>query len=493
MSVDKFEQKLREKFEGVSIPPSPELWGNIESRIPQKDKKRGVIWLWAGGISIAASLAVWLWLSNVNLQTPLEIESGMSQVEESNNMSEEKLEQIESPNRVLEDFTDDLVSNSTTGVKPSETRSGTKPSFVERTSDRRVEDERSAAQNTQTSATPNKNLNQVPSKAYAIRAIDHSIADWRLADFYLEKLISGEIPSLSGLETNWWEELEELPLAEESVPRWAINIQAGQDLIGDVNPSLGKTEADPPQTFSNEFASNDDLLGLADHVQFARNPNPVFSQDGVDQATLISYPTQESRFKLVGEYNLEGNWSIRSGLGLGISNQGGLTQANVVYNSTASPGADFDGEWSYNDGPSLQNIQLEVPITLQYKIARPKGAIVLGSGFSFNRNLNNLSQARYFRANQDYSTSLRTVFSFSDQANTLFAQTGENNSQSIGYRSWNNFVLLQAQYERPISPRMALFGGPSFKYMLNDIFVGSLASQQAPFRVGLTAGLRFGR
>ncbi|MFK7925182.1 MAG: hypothetical protein AB8H47_24710, partial [Bacteroidia bacterium] len=190
------------------------------------------------------------------------------------------------------------------------------------------------------------------------------------------------------------------------------------------------------------------------------------------------------------KYQLHKNWSLRSGLGLGFSNLGGLTQANVVYDIFASPNTPDQGEWSYNQGPSLQNIQLEVPLTLQYRIHRAKGAFVLGSGLSFNRNLNNLSQARYNSESFTARSDAQAVFLVSDQANAVGLSDA---SQSLAYRSWNSFVLLQAQYERPISPRLALYGGPSFKYMLNDIFVGSLASQQAPFRLGLTAGVRFGR
>ncbi len=493
MSVDKFEQKLREKFEGVSIPPSPELWGNIESRIPQKEKKGGIIWLWAGGISIAASLVVWLWLSNVNEQSPLQMEPGITQTEAIEPQAKENVQKLESVAANSANLGDNQSVNSTEKAESIQAQLEDKASYIEFASDPEPKDERSAPQNVQTPATPSTHTAEISNKVYAIKTLDHTLADWSLSDFYSENLNQGDIAALRFMQENWWEDFNEADLEEESVPRWAVNIQAGQDLIGDVNANFGTADADPLRAFVNEKTSNDGLLGTADFVQFARNPSPAFSQEGVDQATLISYPTQESRVKVVGEYKLEGNWSVRSGLGFGISNQGGLTQANVVYSSAASPGGDVDGEWTYNDGPSLQNIQLEVPLTLQYKIARPKGAIILGSGFSFNRNLNNLSQARYFRSSQELSASPRTVFSVSDQANNLFGQPGENASQSIGYRSWNNFVLLQAQYERPISPRMALFGGPSFKYMLNDIFVGSLASQQAPLRVGLTAGLRFGR
>ncbi|MEL7535050.1 MAG: hypothetical protein AAFN10_27355, partial [Bacteroidota bacterium] len=446
MSVDKFEQKLREKFEGVSIPPSPELWGNIESRIPQKEKKRGVIWLWAGGISVAASLLIGLWLSNVNLQSPLESQAGMSQVEQANPQVQEDILQKQTIKPNPQSYTYNQSAQGAPKETELQTALGSSPTYTEPASDPRRGGERSAAQNDNIQFASNVNPNESAKQDFNIRALDHKIAYESLSEFSFLQADPTQL-YLDIEINNWWEEFEAIEAEEESVPRWAVNIQAGQDLVGDVNANFGIADTEPSEFFVNQKASNDGLLGTADFVQFARNPNPAFSQEGVDQATLISYPTQESRVKVVGEYKLEGNWSIRSGLGFGISNQGGLTQANVVYSNAATPGTDIDGEWSYNDGPSLQNIQLEVPVSLQYKITRPKGAIVLGTGFSFNRNLNNLSQARYASYSQDNSTSIRTVFSVSDQANALLGSPGENTSQSIGYRSWNNFVLLQAQYE----------------------------------------------
>lgn len=486
MSVDKFEQKLREKFQAVSIPPSPELWGNIESRIPQKEKKRGIIWFWAGGVSIAASLLVWLWLSNAVVQPTTGNDDNISKVEETNPPIQEDGSSLETiaPNNLS-------LTDNESATQSDEQNSAQQlismPDFVERAAVRTPETERSAPQNEQPPVITNNLVTQNggnTAKVFALKTIDRWMEEEPIIANPKDRWLGGWCEVLTFVNDNWWQELPEM---DESVPRWAVNIQAGQDVIGDID---GFIRNETPLEFFTSKASNDALLGAADYVQFARNPNRALSLEGVDQATLVSYPTQESRVKIVGEYQLKENWSLRSGLGFGISNQGGLTQANVVYGSAVSPATPAEGEWSYDQGPSLQNIQLEVPLTLQYRINRAKGAFVLGSGFSFNRNLNNLSQARYNREGFVTDNSTRAVFSVSDQANALSANPA---SQSLAYRSWNSFVLLQAQYERPISPRLALFGGPSFKYMLNDVFVGSLASQQALFRLGLTVGVRFGR
>jgi len=499
MSVDKFEQKLREKFEAVSIPPSPELWGNIESRIPQKEKKRGIIWFWAGGVSIAASLLVWLWLSNAAIQTTLETETTISQVEEEAPQTEEAIIKYEANESSTPSLTDHKSSDQSEEQNDLNQQGlNLTPDWVERTAVRAPSVERSAAQNdpnpviasTQTETTHAEN----PSKIGEIRSLDHDMALLALGSVPVALPLDSKL-YLPTVEPIWWEEaVLSSSIGEENVPRWAVNLQAGQDLIGDISANFSNLDASPSEFLADQKASNDALLGTADYVQFARNPYQAFNQEGVDQATLVSYPTQESRIKIVGEYQLQGHWSLRTGLGLGISNQGALTQANVVYDGTISPTTTSEGEWTYTDGPSLQNLQLEVPFTLQYRINRSKGNLVFGSGFSFNHNLNYLSQARYNRDGFISNDATRTVFAVSDQAKALSAGGGDlAASQSLGYRSWNSFVLLQAQYERSISPRMALFAGPSFKYMLNDIFVGSLASKQAPFRIGLTAGLRFGR
>ncbi|MFK7922651.1 MAG: hypothetical protein AB8H47_11880, partial [Bacteroidia bacterium] len=439
MSVDKFEQKLREKFEAVSIPPSPELWGNIQSRIPQKEKKRGIIWFWAAGVSIAASLLVWLWLSNAAIQPQIEIDNTLSNTEDTNLPIQEEgssLEAVAPNNLSLTDNEAAVPSND----KNNRPQLSTTPDFVERAAVRTPDTERSAPQNEQTAVITNNVVEQNggnTAKTYALKTIDRWIDEEPIIANPNPKdgCLDGWCVILTFQKDTWW---DELPEEDESVPRWAVNIQAGQDLIGDVN---GPFKNEPMLNLSTNKASNTAELSNADYVQYTRNPNIGLSENEVDQATLISYPTQESRVKIVGEYRLTGNWSLRSGLGFGLSNQGELTQANVVYNSIPSPTSVAEGAWSYDQGPSLQNIQLEVPLTLQYRINKAKGAFVLGSGFSFNRNLNNLSQARYNRDGFTASRDAQAVFSVSDQANVVGLSDA---SQSLAYRSWNSFVLLQA-------------------------------------------------
>ncbi|MEL6652068.1 MAG: hypothetical protein AAFQ87_14805, partial [Bacteroidota bacterium] len=413
MSVDKFEQKLREKFESAIVPPSPELWGNIESRIAPKPKRRGAVWFWVAGGSIAAALIVWLLLSNVysGEHQSLLPENGISQTEspaatpgltpENPSLTEPQATSVESSNQAMAE--QNPATNTTTGqTNANPERRASLPS--ERA-------QRSPKVQTQTylaQGEPNVDLTKpaevgTESKSWVIRPIES--LDWNItssvwsSSLKYYSLLSSDFevskrgPYLLSPQENWWEELPEE--SEEDINRWAFQFQGGQDVTANIDAGI-LTEDMEPLGSPGTLAGNDKSLGDADFVRLAFAPNQSFNAVGSDQATLVNYPNLESRFQLVTDYQIKGPWSLRTGLGVGISNRGNVTEGRIEYNSVGQS-SDYAGEWTYNEGPSLQNLQLEVPLTLQYRISGAKGALVLGGGLSINHNLNYLNIARYQR------------------------------------------------------------------------------------------------
>jgi hypothetical protein len=494
MSAENFEQKLRASLASVRMEPRSETWAAVESQLTAQRgrKRRGVIWLWTGGsIAVAACLLAWMWLSRPALST---FEPAGVALAEERPAPDQNQSPVEKPTHVPGDM-----------AAANEVVEGQAGADYAASAQRFVEDQPVKGSVVQ---------NQVEAQVEAQAQIQIQIQEerWLTQEVPMEQSTVAEtkplglqkgmpLVTLAGPEdlerwnqtgvrhftAPWWEILP-APDQEEERPLFAFHVQAGQDATREA-PTLGLTSdmevvPDALSDFSGQDEGlNGDPLQEADFVRFANAQTNT-----ENSATLVDYPSLESRFRLSAEYRITPKLGIVSGLGLSISNRGIINQGSFSFEETSISQMPV-GAWSYTDEFDYRNYQLEIPVELAWHFYQGKGDWVLAPGLSFNYNLNLLDSKQEERADDQFNG--RVLYATTN-TDILAAPTGSEGT-ALAYRQWNSFASLSLQYQRSIGPGLVLFGGPSFKYQVGDIFAGSLSEQQASMRLGALAGIKFGR
>ena len=79
MPSNNFEDKIRQKFDGAKVAPSPEVWAQLSGRLQEK-KQKGLIlplFKWGSISTVTAAACLGIWLMNKSVDTQLPIETPM--------------------------------------------------------------------------------------------------------------------------------------------------------------------------------------------------------------------------------------------------------------------------------------------------------------------------------------------------------------------------------------------------------------------------------
>lgn len=497
MSAERFERKLQERLASVTMEPRPELWQGVAARLGTERKRRkGIIWFWTGGaLAAAAAITGLLWMSQPGkeLLVPSPTVSPITM-----DGPESLPDQPVMPVEKLEIFPGKRVGSSSVPA-PSPIR---KQAPLQANASPKIG-------TTPTTLAPYQALAPVlPLTGKQLDGPDPRSLSWAsLAERNhegLQQILAGMQATQERGTTNsqiWWE--TGLPETQETdadkSPRWAFAAQVGQDFAQEPTPlrvGFRDLEVSPSSYYNTEVVLNETQLNQADFVQFSQEVGTA-SLESVSGATLVDYPSLESRFRLTGSYTLWRRLQLISGLGLSLSNKGTVNQGSI----NVEDGADFGypltdvSVWNYAGELDYRNLQLEIPLELGWRFPRHKPNWMLFGGLSLNHNLNLLGSEKIQVADfetQDMSNS-RTLYSSQNWNGLVIPSNDTGDGSVLAYRQWNSYGSLGLRYQYAVGSAMHLYAGPTVKYQLSDIFTGSLSRQQSAWRIGLVLGLNFGR
>ncbi|MEM6804446.1 MAG: outer membrane beta-barrel protein, partial [Bacteroidota bacterium] len=491
MPSELFEKKLREKLSQAVIPPSPELWDQIEAKLPGDDKRRGLgFWLILLALlfgSIGLLLGFWNWQAQEELKSPI---SHITSLE-----PEEEKDTQEIPAMVLEQ--EDILD-----AKEIE-----KPLQAADLSKENLSEKQILPQNskTQTSSTytnspyttsqklksvldinVSENLaNSVPQHTNQAQNIELDKPAPPVIDSNNEqagaRALALKIQELSTLSPYPYLEeglsnpqLAPLPLVTQRTKKWAFSFYV-----------------DGHQAFRNLSFRNLNEDALASGVEDGlSNPDPYLYQGLNSPANLeVEIPERSISFGLQVERKLNRRLSLQAGLEYGMFSAG-FYDVSISPNSFSSPGP---GTNERTANPLSQRKtqyayhQLGLPVQINYNF--------------FNRGRSSLEVyggASLYMA-QAYSKSILQSRNFYDFANIgpLGADVAINTvSQDVpGLLQYNRFhSTLQTgiNYLYHFTDRYAIFVGPQLKYQLSPVYKEQLREiDEIPAYIGIRLGLRF--
>jgi hypothetical protein len=496
---------FQEKFKDFEVPPSDEVWNNIEAKLKEKKKKRRIIPIWWRYAGVAALLLLLITVGSLYFN-----QTGKTSV---NNSPE---------NLIVDQKTDNNIEESTEGTKPSnESIIEENEINISSKSNEVIADTKEEQKdvNSNNGTNPIRSSNQSPAKSKTViaKVSEDSKSSTLIKEQKLNELISknnnsiaknSEIPTDSELNSSKSESNSDV-LIDKSETDKIIN-----DIKNNPNTAIAKEEnldSEPmvdSKIENKEITIEEALEKTKDIIEeeklnrlsIAANAAPVFFNSlGEGSSIDPQFNTNSKSGELNMSYGIKGSYavnnrlSIRSGVNkvtLGYStnnviafqsiglNPGTTSLQNISAdksilasnNITLISGANINAKSSgsallsstTNTSINQEFGYIEIPLEIQYAISTKKlGVNVIGGFSSFFLNENK-------------------IYSESSGSKTLIGEA--NNINKVSYSA--NFGL-GINYE--VSKKLDLNLEPIFKYQINTF--SNTSGDFTPYFIGVYTGV----
>ncbi len=462
MPSDNFEKSLRQRFQGVEVPPRPEVWDSIHLNLakPKWHQKRGFWTLIAIGLLMLSFSAFW-WI-NSSPTTPLTQEL-------------DSIAQLDPTKNFPQGISDDRKENNKS-IRSLDTENTfeEKPSVLEGTEMDKIAP--NGGKDSQFSLKPSRQMAlsslkksalELPTTSNSLENSPTPLGQANLSTTYLpipflepvdlegyshEMVLEGSTPLLG------MDQLAGSPLPGPS--KWAISFYVRPELPWYTSASIS-LEQDPPRTAEVDFPPD---VAVSE---------PEFGElvVGQDRPSLVFYEINYARSGLstgltLGYY-MNPQLSIHTGVGIFASGKHRLSPVS----GTRPDSANFSTNNSPTSDFSMQNFQLEVPILAQYTFASDRSSWLIQGGVSLNTSLNKLE------------------FNF-DNNESGFRSLGANPPPLI-QKSSHLHAELGIMYRFHLNSKLNLYLGPSQTYGLSPVYQTLQGKNIYLNRLSLRMGIEF--
>ena len=465
MPSDNFEKSLRQRFQGVEIPPRPEVWEGIQLNMasPKGNQRKWWLSLVALGFLLLSFSTYWLFTNSPKQELDPLIQSDSKNRLPSENIENEKLTDEGHTPPTDEKYAIKEPKSEWAEpqlVKPLQNK-GEKP--FEKV-------EFSIEASTQKIHSSLEDSVNIPAQAHSFESIGNTLPyneeayisssflpiplmkPVEMEGFSHEMVLAGTPPTIG------MDQLAGSPLPGPS--KWAISFYVRPELPWYTSTSIS-IEQDPPRTAEVDFPPD---VAVSE---------PEFGElvAGQDRPSLVFYEINYARSGLsagltVGYY-MNPQLSIHTGLGIFASGKHRLSPVSGVrpdssnFSTNNSPTSDF----------SMQNFQLEVPILAQYTFASDRSSWLIQGGVSLNTSLNKLE------------------FDF-DNNESAFRSLGSPQTPLI-QKSSHLHAELGIMYRFHLNSKLNLYLGPSQTYGLSPVYQTLQGKNIYLNRLSLRMGIEF--
>ena len=469
MPSDNFEQSLRERLQGVEFPPQPEVWDGIKTRLqaPKWYQKKG----WIGGMAAALGflliLAGYFWLSPSPTGTEKLAKNGASQDSSAQESMPVLPDSMDGPSA-----TSDQSSGFNEDPASTEKENLPKPPLQSSPAD---------INSNTVSPASSKNFALIPSpesqsgwvngkspdsssvpgtlEGKGMNEMAHSAPSAPSSQFLLKTIdlpeFQGGFLSELGPVTAEQVTMERLSGAALPAPsKFSITFFARPEMIWYTSASIS-VEQEPVR----DFEVDDPLLEFPAATQNA--PSIVFYE--------VTYARTGISTGITAGYYLNPKLSLHTGMSLFVSGKHKLSPLYPLLGSDSSRVNSSLPEYT------MQNVQLEIPLTAQYIFASDRSSWVFTGGVSFNKSINDLD---FGPSSTDLEVRSPTAFTPFNQP--LLVQKSSHIHASLGFL-----------YRFHVNSDLNLYVGPTHNYSLSPVFTTSQGKSIFLNRLALQVGVEF--
>ena len=495
MPSELFEKKLREKLSQATIPPSPELWNNIEAQVAGNDKRRGFgFWLLLLALLLGSIGMLWgFW--NYTSGNDQKQQLAVAEV------------QVESPAPAVTPIPEKIPANENRLTEESENipakgSTGKTGEHATSISANKSSSKTITSHSPKSTTATNSSVSEDP-RLYRSKTLDTDLK---------EELIH-TVPQHANTAQPQAQSLSEP--SSVSLPK-EIEEDNGMELkITHVNPL-----ADAPEILRTPFSHPQNLqslkkgklkrwsfLGYADFHKGYRDinlANSLAQEDlflapsGADATVGYQYdglnapgnlqvvlPEESISLGVLAEWKLNKRLSLQGGFEYGLFSIGSYN-LNIVDNSSALPASRFNSPLSSRN-TQFRYHQMGIPLQLNYKIlARGRSSLDVYGG------------AAVYAA-RAYSKSITQSANFYDfTASRTTPESNVSNSISsdvpglIQYHPFHLTYHAGFNFSRHLSDRHSIFFGPQIKFQGSPVYKEQQREiNEIPYYVGFRLGFKF--
>ncbi|MDX2249429.1 MAG: outer membrane beta-barrel protein [Bacteroidia bacterium] len=440
MSSEQFERKLSARFAEAQVSPRPEVWQNIEKQLAGSKPRRGGFFWWFGDGVFAATLLWALLLPGADKG------AGFTFVETACEPALEKEITLAAPTSLI---TQPAVESFSLQPSPREITQALEPQTVQ--------------------------LPPQSPEPIATRIIVPSVEESKISG----EIKINELPSLHYL---LLPEVKNADVSSASLPglkikRWAFYTKISPEWAFDMTPpALALVSSDQSSQKSFDYSSVES--------SFLSSGN----QSSPGEILSVRFPRAQLHVSAGAEYFLSPKLSVQAGLGYSVSEYGifqrGSLNSSVADQLANNPSGQLvitRSSFDFQPDEIFRIEQIELPVGVNYYLRRGRSSLVLSAGISFNRLVSRRTSS--FEGN---AADITQNFG----RNTLFTLPTPD-SELLVYRKYHVYASGGAVYQYQLRPGLAFFTGPQVKYQLSDVFAGSAAVDQLPYRLGWQVGFKF--
>ncbi|MDW3647164.1 MAG: hypothetical protein R8P61_08880 [Bacteroidia bacterium] len=492
MPSELFEKKLREKLSQATIPPSPELWNNIEAQVAGNDKRGLGFWLLLLALLLGSIGMLWGFWNYSSVNSP---KQQLAEV------------QVESPAPV---------------VKPLvETHSTIESSSIEKAENSTIViPEPKSSQETKrpspTSHPSNPSQTNPPKSTtatYSSVAKKPSVFRSKALDADLNEKLIHTVPQHANTaqpESQGLSEPSSVSLYKEIEEDNGMDLKITHlDPLADV-PEILKSPFNYPMTLQSQRASKSKRWSLLAYTDFHKgyrdlnlgnslaNEDLFLAPSNSDQPAGYQYeglnapgnlqvviPEESISLGILAEWKLNKRLSLQGGVEYGLFSLG-TYNLNILDNSSSLPTSRFNSPLSSRN-TQYRYHQFGIPLQVNYRILdRGRSSLEVYGGASVY-------------AARAYSKSITQSANFYDftasRGTTENAFSNTISSDVPGLIQYHPFHLTyQAgfNFSRHLSDRHAIFFGPQIKFQGSPVYKEQQREiNEIPYYVGFRLGFKF--
>ncbi|TAE52097.1 MAG: hypothetical protein EAZ89_09050 [Bacteroidetes bacterium] len=443
---------MRERFENAHVPPAPELWTAIESRIgsDRKSRRFPLFWAWIGADLFAAAL-----MFAVLHSAPAEKPAADT------HMALHPAAPVEQP--IVPNLPEKTPQKTDTHVRAAEFVSPAAPHMQIQLPEADVQQALPEADALEVSAT----LGSASSGPVEMRPEPLPLQPYAIA--------------------------AELSPAAHATPfsdPYRMRRLSWRVYGGVYQRSGGSSER---QAAADGFSS--DLLA-ADYSKVEAGFD-VSTNAPSNDLYAVRLPRKHVTLGFMGEYALSKRLSVMAGAGLSVSDKGYYVKGTLANGTANLPLVDdndsllrqylLSGSVALGPRQYFNDLHLEIPVMLRYEVLhRSRHSLSLTAGISFQQRLTLIRTASVDALsgpgaeNQNLVAPPITLENLNTSGNTPLLTLHPSHFRAQA-------ALL---YEYRLSRRVGIFVGPSLGYNLSTPYSGPAATGLNPMRIGIEAGVR---
>ncbi|MEL6253848.1 MAG: hypothetical protein AAFR87_17700 [Bacteroidota bacterium] len=494
MPSELFEKKLREKLSQATIPPSPELWNNIEAQVAGKDSRRGFgFWILLLALLLGSIGMLWgFWnytsgnlpeqqLVENSIKSPAPLLSTIEEREEraeiisdkedlkdaSIDLGKETLSSHNStikPNKNLTDNSFSTTSKSTTATNSSDSEDASV--FRSKTLNSNLTEEliHTVPQHANT-AQPNSQGLSEPSSVSFLEEIEEDNG----MDIYINHLDPlGEAPAI--IKTPFSYPRTRQSLKKAKINRWSY--------LGYVDFHKGYRDVN----LGNALANEDLFLAPGNADQPAGYQYAGLNAPG---NLRVIIPEESISLGILADWKLNRKLSLQGGFEYGLFSLGAY-DINIIDNSSALPSSQFNSPLSSRN-TQFRYHQFGIPLQVSYQVlARGRSSLDMYGGASIY-------------AAKAYSKSITQSANFynftADRSTVEMAAQNSVSSDVPGLIQYHPFHLTYQfgfNFSRHFSDRHSIFFGPQIKFQGTPVYKEQQREiNEIPYYVGFRLGFKF--